>query len=86
MFKLLRFLKPYAWFIVGVLVAVFCQVMADLNLPTLMSDIVDKGVMNGNTAYILKTGGIMLLVAAIGVVCSILASYLSSRASMGMGQ
>lgn len=73
MFKLLRFLKPFALLIALVLVLVFLQSLAELYLPTLMSNIVDVGIVNGDTRYILRIGGLMLLVAAGGVVCSILA-------------
>ncbi len=85
MLKLFRFLKPYAWFIVGVLILIFFQTIADLYMPTLMSDIIDQGVMHGDTAYILRTGGTMLLIAAGGVLCAVAASFLSSRAAVGFG-
>ena len=51
-----------------------------------MSDIVDKGVVTGDTAYIWNIGGYMLLVAAGGMICSIAASFLSARAASGFGR
>lgn len=51
-----------------------------------MSDIVDKGVVTGDTNYIWKIGGFMLLVAAGGMVCSIAASYFSARVASGFGK
>lgn len=51
-----------------------------------MADIVDKGVVNGDTPYIWRIGGLMLLVALGGMVCSIAASYFSSRAATGFGK
>ena len=86
MFKLFRYLKPYAVPVAAVLVLVFMQCMADLYLPTLMSDIVNKGITNGDTPYIMQTGGLMLLVALGGSICAILASYLTSHSSMGLGE
>lgn len=86
MLKLLRYLMPYRWAVAAVLVLVFLQSMSDLYLPTLMADIVDKGVVTADTAYIWKVGGIMLLVAALGVVCSIGASYWSARAAGGFAR
>lgn len=86
MLKLFRFLKPYALQIAVVLALVFFQTMADLYLPTLMSDIINNGVMNGDTRYILKTGGFMLLVAGGGVLCAIMVSFLSSRIGGGFGR
>ena len=45
MIKLFRFLKPYKFMVVGVIVLVFIQTLGDLYLPTLNADIIDKGVM-----------------------------------------
>ncbi|MFP3122797.1 ABC transporter ATP-binding protein/permease [Ectobacillus funiculus] len=86
MLKLFRQLRPFAGMIAGVLVLVFIQSMSDLYLPTLMSDIIDTGVVKGDTNYILRIGALMLLIAAIGAACSVVASYFSSRAAMGFGK
>ncbi|MGA2976716.1 MAG: ABC transporter ATP-binding protein [Spirochaetia bacterium] len=86
MIKLLRYLRPYAIPVAAVLVLIFMQCMADLYLPTLMSDIVNKGITNGDVNYIMATGGRMLLVALGGSACAILAGYLSSHSSMGLGE
>jgi ATP-binding cassette subfamily B protein len=51
-----------------------------------MADIVDVGVVQGDTNYILRVGGLMLLVAAIGAVCTILAANLSAKTAMGFGK
>lgn len=86
MLKLFRFLKPYTHMVIMVLILVFMQTLGDLYLPTLMSDIIDKGVMKGNTDKILEIGGYMLLVAAGGALCSVIASYLSSIIAVGFGK
>jgi ATP-binding cassette subfamily B multidrug efflux pump len=65
---------------------VFLQTLSDLYLPTLMADIIDKGVMLGDTGYIMKTGGLMLLVAGGGAICAVIASYLSSKTALGFGR
>jgi ATP-binding cassette subfamily B multidrug efflux pump len=86
MIKLLRYLRPYAIPVAAVLVLIFFQCMADLYLPTLMSDVVNKGITNGDISYIMQTGGLMLLVTLGGSVCAIVAGYLSAHASMGLGE
>ncbi|HEX3030335.1 MAG TPA: ABC transporter permease, partial [Clostridia bacterium] len=86
MLRLYKFLKPYKVMIAFVLGLVFLQTLSDLYLPTLMSDIINKGIINKDVDYIYKTGGLMLLIAAGGVICSIIASYLSSKASVGLGR
>ena len=85
MLKLYRFLKPYSLMVAGVLLFVFLQTLGDLYLPTLMSDIINDGVLHGDTQKIMQIGGIMLLVAGGGALCAIVASFLSSRVAVGFG-
>lgn len=86
MIKLFRFLKPYRIPISIVFVLVFFQSLANLYLPTLMADIVDTGIIKGDTAYILRIGGFMLLVTIGGVLCAIAASFFSARIAIGFGR
>ena len=86
MIKLLKNLSVYKWIVLAILGLVFIQSMSDLFLPTLMADIIDKGVVVGDIPYIWKIGGIMLLVAALGAAASVVASYYSSKAAMGFGR
>ncbi len=86
MLKLFKGLKPYWTLVIGVLVLVFISTLTDLELPDLMSDIVDTGIVQGDVSYILGRGGVMLLVALLGTVCTILTSYLSSKIGMGFSR
>ena len=86
MIKLFRFLKQYTVQIAAVIVLLFVQVLSDLYLPTLMADIVDIGLVNKDINYILKIGGFMLLIAAGGTICAIIATYLSSKTAVGFGK
>ncbi len=86
MFNLYRLLKGYTAHIVAIVTLLFVQVLSDLYLPTLMADIVDIGLMNKDTNYILKIGGFMLLIAAGGTICAIIATYLSSKTAVGFGK
>ncbi|MDR7236722.1 ABC transporter ATP-binding protein [Neobacillus drentensis] len=86
MIKLTKFLKPFQLPIYLVLGLVLLQSLSELYLPTLMADIVDKGVVTGDTNYIWKIGGFMLLVAAGGMICSIAASFYSAKAASGFGK
>jgi ATP-binding cassette subfamily B multidrug efflux pump len=86
MVKLFKQLKPYTKIIAVICILVLVQAITDLYLPTLMSDIVDKGIVNQDTEYILKTGGIMLLIAAGGSVCTIVASLLSAKVATGFSR
>jgi ATP-binding cassette subfamily B protein len=84
--KLYRNLKPFFLLIVGAVVLTYLQVMANLELPTLMSNIVDKGIITGDIAYIWKEGGYMLLIAGAGGVCAVLASLMAARTAIGLGK
>lgn len=86
MIRLFRNLMPGRLAVVGILAFVFLQSLSSLYLPTLMADIVDSGVRNKDTGYILRIGGLMLLVAAGGMACSITASFLSARTSAAFGK
>lgn len=84
--KLFRFLRPYTPQVLVVLLLAFFQSLSELYLPTLMSDIVDKGIVSGDTAYIWRVGGVMLLVAAGGTLVAIGGAYLSAVVSSGFGR
>ena len=83
--KLVKYLKPYTLAIIATLVFVLFQVLGDLYLPRLMADVVNNGVLQGDTAYIWKLGGFMLVVSVVGTVFSILASYYASKVSAKFG-
>ncbi|EEJ0013571.1 ABC transporter ATP-binding protein [Listeria innocua] len=86
MMKLMKRLKPYWLSITAVLVLTFGQVIGQLFLPTLMSNIIDKGVVKGDTDYIWSTGMQMLLISFVSVILSVIVVYLASRISMGFGK
>ncbi|HEY4544666.1 MAG TPA: ABC transporter ATP-binding protein, partial [Tissierellaceae bacterium] len=86
MIKLARYLKPYWHMVLGVIIFTLINVFTQLYIPNLMGDIVDIGVLKGDIPYILQTGLKMLLVALVGSICMIIASYLSSKTAMSFGK
>jgi ATP-binding cassette, subfamily B, multidrug efflux pump len=86
MLKLFRFLKPFRIPIVFVFVLVFLQSLANLYLPTLTADIVNNGIVRGDINYILRVGGIMLLVTIVGTICAVAASFYSAKVAIGFGR
>ena len=86
MTKLLKYLRPYRLAIAAVLVLMFFQSLSQLFLPNLMSDIVDTGIISGDIGYIVRLGGLMLLVATGGGLCIAGASYFAARAGTGFGR
>ena len=86
MIKLLPGLKPYTLSLFLVIIFLLAQSLAELYLPTLMSDLVDNGMMKGDSSYVWRFGSYMLLVALLSSLCSVAASYLSSIIGMGYGR
>ncbi|MFA5883406.1 MAG: ABC transporter ATP-binding protein [Acidimicrobiia bacterium] len=81
-----RFLRPYRGQLVIVFLLTCVQVTCQLFLPTLNADIIDNGVLKGDTSYIWHTGGVMLLVTLVQVVFAIVAVYFGSRVAMAFGR
>jgi ATP-binding cassette subfamily B protein len=86
MLKLLRLIRPYRGTIGIVLVLALAQSLANLYLPRLMADIVDKGIVKGDTRAILSIGGLMLLMAVLGTACAVAGGFFSSKIATGFGR
>ncbi len=102
MIKLFRFLKGYTLQIAAIILLIFIQVLANLYLPSLTANIVDKGIAQKDIVqtisflgftgsykgldYIIRLGGIMLVISAGGVICSVIAAFLSSKTAVGFGR
>ena len=85
--RLLRtHLRPYARPLTLVVLLQLVGTMASLYLPSLNADIIDKGIALGDTGYIVRTGGWMLLVTLVQITCSIAAVWYGSRTAMGFGR
>ena len=86
MLKLFSMLKPNRWRIALVFILLTAQSLANLYLPDLNADIINQGIAQGDTGYILRKGGVMLIVSIVLAGVSILATYLSSFTSMSFGR
>ena len=85
--RLLRtYLRPYSALLIAVVALQLVSTMANLYLPSLNADIIDKGVAKGDTGYILSTGGWMLLVTLVQIACAVAAVYFGARAAMSFGR
>lgn len=83
--KLFKYLKGSYFFTIAAPLMMLLEVMMDLQQPTLMSNIIDIGIANGDKQYILATGFKMIIVALIGFVGGAGCCILSSFAAMAMG-
>ena len=88
MLKSIKYLKPYFWQCLLIVLGVALQVYTALELPALSSDLMNKGVAESNMSFIFQTGLLMLGITALGSLGSIVSSYfsakVSSRVSMDM--
>ncbi|MGX1130539.1 ATP-binding cassette subfamily B multidrug efflux pump [Streptomyces glaucescens] len=85
--RLLRtYLRPYRKPIAVLVLLQFLQTCATLYLPTLNADIIDNGVVTGDTGYILSFGALMIGISLVQVVCNIGAVYYGARTASALGR
>lgn len=84
--KVLKYLALYWWQIILVIIFTYANVWGSLQLPTLMSNIVNNGIINNDMDYILSTGLRMLLVAAVAATAAIVTGFLASRIATGFSR
>ncbi|MBT2525635.1 ABC transporter ATP-binding protein [Streptomyces sp. ISL-99] len=85
--RLLRaHLGPYKKPIALLVLLQLLQTSATLYLPTLNADIIDNGVVTGDTGYVLELGGIMIAVSVVQVVCNIGAVHYGARTASALGR
>ncbi|EDY56988.1 MULTISPECIES: ABC transporter ATP-binding protein [Streptomyces] len=85
--RLLRtYLRPYKKPIALLVLLQFLQTCATLYLPTLNADIIDNGVVNGDTGYILSFGALMIGISLAQVVCNIGAVFYGARTAAALGR
>lgn len=85
MFKLLYFLKPYKKQVILGPIFKLLEAIFELMLPTLMVFVIDYGVKKTDISYILKIGGIMFIIAILGVISAFICQYYASIVSQGVG-
>ncbi len=87
LYQLVRdYLRPYRREITYVIALQLVATIASLLLPSLNADIIDNGVVLGDTGYIMRMGSWMLLVSLVQIGCTIAAVYLGARSAMGFGR
>jgi len=83
---LVHYLRPHWRLLVAVVVFQLAQSIASLYLPALNADIIDEGVATGDTGYIMRVGGVMLLITLGQIICAIIAVYFGAKAAMALGR
>lgn len=86
MLKLAKYLKPFSGYVALTILFMLGQAFSEITLPTLMSDVVNKGMVAGDTAQIIRYGGIMLAATLVSAVCAVLGGLFSAIVATGAGR
>lgn len=81
--KLLVYLKDYKKECIFAPLFKLLEASFELIVPLVMAAIIDKGIGGADRGYILKMGGILVLLALIGLTCSVTAQYFAAKAAVG---
>ncbi|MFJ5223545.1 ABC transporter ATP-binding protein [Streptomyces sp. NPDC088400] len=79
-------LRPYTRTIALVVLLQLIQTLSALCLPTLNADIINNGVLTGDTGHVLSMGGVMLAVTVLQILAAATATYVGARVAMGVGR
>ncbi len=80
------YLRPHWRILILIAFLLLIQAIANLFLPSLNADIINDGVVKGDTAYILRVGALMLLISVLLGFASVITVYYSARTSMRFGR
>jgi ATP-binding cassette subfamily B multidrug efflux pump len=84
--SIMKYLKPYRFYIFLIVVLTLMGILLELYLPTLMADVVDIGIVNNDIPYILKIGGWMITCAILAIILTVVVMYYSSKVALGFGR
>ena len=81
--KILRFLKNYKKESLLAPLFKMMEAIFDLLVPLVVARIIDDGIRRGDTTYVLQMGGVLLLLAACGLIFSLTAQFFAAKAAAG---
>lgn len=85
MLKFARFLKQFKREVLIGPVFKLTEAVFELIVPLVMAQIIDVGIANGDRGYVLRMGGVMVLLGLVGLGCAMICQYCAARASQGFG-
>lgn len=86
MLTVFGFFRKYKAATLAAVVLMFVQTFGTLYIPTLMADIVNRGIMEGNLPYIYAVGGKMLMIAVLTGIVSVLGAWVASGLASRWGR
>lgn len=81
--KLLVFMKQYRGRAVLAPLFKLTEAIFELFVPLVVADIIDNGILKGDTNYIFKRGLVMIALGIIGFLCALIAQYFAARSAVG---
>lgn len=78
---MLSYLKRYKGLVFLNFISVFGFALTELGIPTIISRMVDGGVASGNREYLLKMGGLIVLISVVGILGTVVLGYCGARIS-----
>lgn len=78
---ILQYLKHYKGLLALNIISVFGFALVELGIPTIVSDMIDNGIMNQDTNYLIRMGLIIAVIAVIGVGGTILLGFCCAKIS-----
>jgi ATP-binding cassette subfamily B multidrug efflux pump len=85
MLRLARFLKPFRKEVILGPIFKLIEAIFELIVPLVMAKVIDVGVATGDGGYVLRMGGLMLLLGLVGLACALTCQYFAAKASQGFG-
>lgn len=85
MLKFARFLEQFKKEVLIGPVFKLTEAVFELIVPLVMAQIIDVGIANGDRGYVLRMGGVMVLLGLVGLGCALICQYCAARASQGFG-
>ncbi len=84
--RILKEVKEYKAASIATPLCMIVEVIAEMLIPYLMASIIDKGVNAGDLNHIIKVGGLMILIAAIGLIGGLAGGVLAAKAATGFAK
>ncbi|MBQ6825363.1 MAG: ABC transporter ATP-binding protein [Clostridia bacterium] len=83
MIKLLKYLKKYIFQAISAPALKVLEVCFELIVPLVVASIIDVGIKNSNTSYVLKMCGILAVLAVVGLGCTLIAQFFAAKTAVG---
>lgn len=85
LFRLARFLKDYKRQVILGPIFKLMEAIFEVIVPVVMASLIDVGIQSGDRGYILKMGGLLVLLGVVGLACALTCQFFAAQASQGVG-